>query len=226
MVHAASKSMPDQARTSLTLNPTVNMTSHGRQGWSESPRDRPRSRTSDGAWTECRPPSSERGGARSIVAWSTCQRRLHLHPLASAEIDPPWGSGLVSVGVVCGWPPEVAVFESVAVALLSGHRVPEGRPPVRSLDADAPVRQGRASLGDMEDAARLVGGLERWGTIRSMSRSFANVGEQRTDHKALKAEGVGFEPTEARRTSTAFEAVPFVRSGILPGRHVIAAVRR
>ena len=30
------------------------------------------------------------------------------------------------------------------------------------------------------------------------------------------AEGVGFEPTEARRTSTAFEAVPFVRSGILP----------
>ena len=35
---------------------------------------------------------------------------------------------------------------------------------------------------------------------------------------ALKAEGVGFEPTEARRTSTAFEAVPFVRSGILPGR--------
>ena len=33
------------------------------------------------------------------------------------------------------------------------------------------------------------------------------------------AEGVGFEPTEARRTSTAFEAVPFVHSGILPGGH-------
>lgn len=30
------------------------------------------------------------------------------------------------------------------------------------------------------------------------------------------AEGVGFEPTETQRTSTAFEAVPFVRSGILP----------
>jgi hypothetical protein len=40
-----------------------------------------------------------------------------------------------------------------------------------------------------------------------------------------RAEGVGFEPTEARRTSTAFEAVPFVRSGILPGRHAIAATR-
>ena len=32
----------------------------------------------------------------------------------------------------------------------------------------------------------------------------------------LVAEGVGFEPTETQRTSTAFEAVPFVRSGILP----------
>ena len=30
------------------------------------------------------------------------------------------------------------------------------------------------------------------------------------------AEGVGFEPTEARRTSTVFETVPFVRSGSLP----------
>ena len=27
---------------------------------------------------------------------------------------------------------------------------------------------------------------------------------------------MGFEPTETQRTSTAFEAVPFVRSGILP----------
>ena len=39
------------------------------------------------------------------------------------------------------------------------------------------------------------------------------------------AEGVGFEPTEARRTSTAFEAVPFVRSGILPGRHASGPAR-
>ena len=40
------------------------------------------------------------------------------------------------------------------------------------------------------------------------------------------AEGVGFEPTEARRTSTAFEAVPFVHSGILPGREASAGRRR
>jgi predicted regulator of Ras-like GTPase activity (Roadblock/LC7/MglB family) len=31
------------------------------------------------------------------------------------------------------------------------------------------------------------------------------------------AEGVGFEPTEAQKTSTVFETVPFVRSGSLPG---------
>jgi hypothetical protein len=31
------------------------------------------------------------------------------------------------------------------------------------------------------------------------------------------AEGVGFEPTETHKTSTVFETVPFVRSGILPG---------
>ena len=30
------------------------------------------------------------------------------------------------------------------------------------------------------------------------------------------AEGVGFEPTEAQKTSTVFETVPFVRSGSLP----------
>ena len=39
--------------------------------------------------------------------------------------------------------------------------------------------------------------------------------DARTDCRVL-AEGVGFEPTETQRTSTAFEAVPFVRSGILP----------
>ena len=31
------------------------------------------------------------------------------------------------------------------------------------------------------------------------------------------AEGVGFEPTETHKTSTVFETVPFVHSGILPG---------
>ena len=33
----------------------------------------------------------------------------------------------------------------------------------------------------------------------------------------LLAEGVGFEPTETHKTSTVFETVPFVHSGILPG---------
>jgi hypothetical protein len=32
----------------------------------------------------------------------------------------------------------------------------------------------------------------------------------------VSAEGVGFEPTEAQKTSTVFETVPFVRSGSLP----------
>jgi len=35
------------------------------------------------------------------------------------------------------------------------------------------------------------------------------------------AEGVGFEPTEAQKTSTVFETVPFVHSGTLPGRETI-----
>lgn len=34
------------------------------------------------------------------------------------------------------------------------------------------------------------------------------------------AEGVGFEPTETHKTSTVFETVPFVHSGILPGSKV------
>lgn len=41
---------------------------------------------------------------------------------------------------------------------------------------------------------------------------------QRT--RVLVAEGVGFEPTEAQKTSTVFETVPFVRSGSLPDSRV------
>ena len=37
-----------------------------------------------------------------------------------------------------------------------------------------------------------------------------------TGARPLVAEGVGFEPTEAQKTSTVFETVPFVRSGSLP----------
>ncbi len=37
------------------------------------------------------------------------------------------------------------------------------------------------------------------------------------------AEGVGFEPTETHKTSTVFETVPFVHSGILPGGRLAAA---
>ena len=32
----------------------------------------------------------------------------------------------------------------------------------------------------------------------------------------FQAEGVGFEPTVATRTTTVFETVPFVHSGTLP----------
>ena len=45
-----------------------------------------------------------------------CQRRLNLDPLAAGEIDPPRRVWCCSFGVVGGHPPEVAVFESVAVA--------------------------------------------------------------------------------------------------------------
>lgn len=37
------------------------------------------------------------------------------------------------------------------------------------------------------------------------------------------AEGVGFEPTETHKTSTVFETVPFVHSGILPGGRLAPA---
>ena len=36
------------------------------------------------------------------------------------------------------------------------------------------------------------------------------------------AEREGFEPTETHKTSTVFETVPFVRSGILPGGRLAA----
>lgn len=39
------------------------------------------------------------------------------------------------------------------------------------------------------------------------------------------AEGVGFEPTEAQKTSTVFETVPFVRSGSLPPGRLSLATR-
>ncbi len=42
--------------------------------------------------------------------------------------------------------------------------------------------------------------------------------------EVLLAEGVGFEPTETHKTSTVFETVPFVHSGILPGGRLAALV--
>ena len=52
-----------------------------------------------------------------------------------------------------------------------------------------------------------------------MSREFDLI-----SHRGV-AEGVGFEPTEAQKTSTVFETVPFVHSGTLPGRQVSGAMR-
>jgi hypothetical protein len=52
--------------------------------------------------------------------------------------------------------------------------------------------------------------------------SFRKTSAQQTFRESLwtpanvSAEGVGFEPTEAQKTSTVFETVPFVRSGSLP----------
>lgn len=40
--------------------------------------------------------------------------------------------------------------------------------------------------------------------------------EAEAPDRSQLAEGVGFEPTEAQKTSTVFETVPFVRSGSLP----------
>ena len=64
-------------------------------------------------------------------------------------------------------------------------------------------------------------------------RFLADARERQRPPRSRVAEGVGFEPTEAQKTSTVFETVPFVRSGSLPpGRlsaltgHVYDEIRR